>query len=415
MNRLRAFLIIWSGQAVSLLGSRLAQFALIWWLTKTTESPTILALATMMGLLPQVVFGPIVGVLVDRWSRRAIMLAADSLVALATLVLGILFWQDAASVPAVFAVLLVRALGETFHWPAMYASTSLMVPDQHLTRIQGMNQTLNGSLRIVAAPSGALLLEVIDVTGIIALDVATALFAIVPMLLIAIPQPERQAPAGRGLASIWQELGDGLRYVRTRRALPLLLGTMLLVNLVLTPAMSLLPILVTSHFRGEALQLAWLQTGMGAGIVGGGLLLSAWGGFKRRIYTTIMALVGLGLGVLLVGLTPGDLLPLAVGGLFVVGSMLSLANGPVDAILQSTVAPALQGRVFMLFGSLGSLVAPLGLLLAGPLAELLGVRFWFLTSGLVTLLVGVGSAFSRTLLAIEDSVAEPLPVVSPGA
>lgn len=415
MSRLRAFLIIWSGQAVSLLGSQLAQFALIWWLTETTESPTILALAMMTGLLPQVVLGPVVGVFVDRWSRRAVMLAADATVALATLVLGLLFWQDAASVPAVFAVLFVRALGETFHWPAMAASTSLMVPDEHLTRIQGMNQTLDGGLRIVAAPTGALLLEGIGITGIIALDVATALFAIVPLLLIAVPQPEREAPAGRGLASIWQELGDGLRYVRARRALLLLIGTGLIVNLVLTPAMSLLPILVTGHFGGGALQLAWLQSSMGVGLVSGGLLLGIWGGFRRRIYTTLLALVGLGLAVTLVGLTPSGLLPLAIGGLFLIGGTLSLANGPVSAIMQATVAPAMQGRVFMLRGSLASLIAPLGLLMAGPLAELLGVRFWFITAGLVTLLVGVGSAFSRTLLAIEDGAGEAVPAVSPGA
>lgn len=400
---------------MSLLGSQLAQFALIWWLTETTESPTILALAMMTGLLPQVVLGPVVGVFVDRWSRRAVMLAADATVALATLVLGLLFWQDAASVPAVFAVLFVRALGETFHWPAMAASTSLMVPDEHLTRIQGMNQTLDGGLRIVAAPTGALLLEGIGITGIIALDVATALFAIVPLLLIAVPQPEREAPAGRGLASIWQELGDGLRYVRARRALLLLIGTGLIVNLVLTPAMSLLPILVTGHFGGGALQLAWLQSSMGVGLVSGGLLLGIWGGFRRRIYTTLLALVGLGLAVTLVGLTPSGLLPLAIGGLFLIGGTLSLANGPVSAIMQATVAPAMQGRVFMLRGSLASLIAPLGLLMAGPLAELLGVRFWFITAGLVTLLVGVGSAFSRTLLAIEDGAGEAVPAVSPGA
>jgi MFS transporter, DHA3 family, macrolide efflux protein len=263
MTQLRAFFIIWSGQAVSLFGSRLAQFALIWWLTKTTESPTVLALATMVALLPQALFGPIIGVLVDRWSRRLIMLVADSAVALATLFLGFLFWQGLASVGWVFVVLLVRAIGDTFHWPAMNASTSLMVPEKHLTRVQGMNQTLGGTLRIVAAPMGAVLLELIDVAGIILVDVSTALFAIIPLLFIAIPQPERTPSASRGLASVREELVAGLRYVRQRQALLLIIGTALLVNFTLTPAASLLPILVTSHFRGEALQLAWLQTAMG--------------------------------------------------------------------------------------------------------------------------------------------------------
>ena len=414
MSRMRAFLIIWSGQAVSLFGSRLAQFALIWWLTKTTESPTVLALATMVGLLPQVVFGPIIGVLVDRWSRRTILFVADSTVALATLALGYLFWVGAASVPAVFAVLLVRALGDTFHWPAMNASTSLMVPDQHLTRIQGMNQTLGGALRIIAAPMGALLLEWIDVAGVIAVDVITALFAIIPLLFIAIPQPERAPSSGHGLTSVWQELVAGLRYVRRRRALLMIIGTALMVNFVMTPAASLLPILVTNHFRGEALQLAWLQTGMGVGIVTGGLLLGIWGGFRRRIYTTLMGIFGLGAGVLLVGLTPGHLLPLAIASLVIIGSMLPMVDGPIHAILQSSVAPEMQGRVFMLLGSLAAAMAPIGLLLAGPVAEHIGVRVWYVAGGAFILLLSVLAVSTRAIGTVEEGLKQTVPARAPG-
>lgn len=412
MTQLRAFFIIWSGQAVSLFGSRLAQFALIWWLTKTTESPTVLALATMVGLLPQALFGPIIGVLVDRWSRRLIMLVADSAVALATLFLGFLFWQGLASVGWVFVVLLVRAIGDTFHWPAMNASTSLMVPEKHLTRVQGMNQTLGGTLRIVAAPMGAVLLELIDVAGIILVDVSTALFAIIPLLFIAIPQPERTPSASRGLASVREELVAGLRYVRQRQALLLIIGTALLVNFTLTPAASLLPILVTSHFRGEALQLAWLQTAMGAGIVSGGLLLSVWGGFRRRIYTTVLGLFGLGVGVLLAGIAPSELLVVAIAGLFVLGAMLPMVDGPIHAILQSSVAPEIQGRVFMLLGSLSSLMAPVGLLIAGPFAERVGVRVWYLGGGAFLLLLAAVSVFSRVLPKVEEGLQPTVAVPS---
>jgi DHA3 family macrolide efflux protein-like MFS transporter len=412
MNRLRAFLILWVGQAFSLLGSELAHFALIWWLTRTTGSPTTLALASMVGLLPQVVLGPIAGVLVDRWSRRAVMLAADALVALSTLFLGYLFWIDAATVPFVFGVLFLRALGSTFHWPAMQASTTLMVPDRRLTRIQGMDQALYGGLRIVAAPAGALLLEWIDVAGVIALDVSTALLAILPLLFIAIPRPESQPSAARGLSVIRQDLGEGLRYVRGRPALLLMMGQALIVNLVMTPCFALLPILVTSHFAGEALQLAWLQAAFSVGLLTGGLLLGAWGGFRRRIYTTLFGLMGVGTGMLLVASAPATLLPLAIGGLVLVGVMLSLTNGPVNAILQSTVAPEMQGRVFMLLRSLASLIAPLGLSLAGPLSELVGVRFWFFASGIVTLLVALAGSFNRVLLAVEDSPAPPVAAIA---
>lgn len=138
------FFILWSGQAVSILGSRLAQFALIWWLTVTSGSATVLATASLVGLLPSVVLGPIIGVLVDRWNRKRILFLADSAVALASLALAALFFLGEVALWQVYLVLFVRAVGGGFHEPTMMASTALMVPEQHLSRVQGMNQTLAG-------------------------------------------------------------------------------------------------------------------------------------------------------------------------------------------------------------------------------------------------------------------------------
>src|SRR5262249_22987026 len=158
------------GQAVSLLGSMAVQFALIWWLTQHTGSTAILATATLLGLLPLVALGPVIGVLVDRWDRKRVMLAADGLVALASLVLAYLFTTGAATTSVVFVILFLRGLGGAFHAPAMLASTSLMVPDEHLTRIQGLNQMLQGGMTIVSAPLGALLLGYLPMSGVMLID-----------------------------------------------------------------------------------------------------------------------------------------------------------------------------------------------------------------------------------------------------
>src|SRR5690606_38700927 len=147
------------GQAFSLLGSQLVQFALVWWLSKTTGSATVLATASLVGFLPQVFLGPVVGAMVDRWSWRVIMLLSGFLVALATVVLVVLFWTGAIEVWHVYAVMFVRAVGGGFHGPAMAASTSLMVPNEHLSRVQGLNQMLSGAMNIGSAPLGALLLS----------------------------------------------------------------------------------------------------------------------------------------------------------------------------------------------------------------------------------------------------------------
>ncbi len=405
---LRQFFVIWTGQALSLLGSRLVQFALIWWLTKTTESATVLAMASLVGLLPQVVLGPFVGVLVDRWRRRWVMFGADGLVALATLILAVLFWQGIAQVWHVFVILFARAVAGSFHWPAMQASTTLMVPERLLTRIQGLNQTLQGGLNIAAAPLGALLLEISTMQGILAIDIVTALTAMLPLLFIAIPQPEREEKEAGQIASFWNELGDGFHYVRQRRGLRMLIMIAVTVNFVLVPCFSLMPILVTNHFSGEAVQLAWMQALSGAGIVAGGALLGAWGGFQRKILTTQTGLVGMGLAVLIVGLTPSSIFWLAVAAMFGVGLSTALANGPLVAIMQATVSPELQGRVFMLLNSMVTLATPLGLTIAGPVADWLGVQTWYLAGGLVTAFVGIFGFFSAALMSIEDGPSQPI-------
>ena len=145
------FFTIWGGQAISLFGSRLVQFALIWWLTAETGSATVLAIASLIGLLPTVLLGPFAGALVDRWKRRQVILVVDTSIALATLLLAYLYTNDAVGVTTVYILLLVRGIGESFHWPSMSAATSLMVPDDQLTRVQGLNQMLQGGLNIVAA------------------------------------------------------------------------------------------------------------------------------------------------------------------------------------------------------------------------------------------------------------------------
>lgn len=401
---LRPFFIIWSGQALSLVGSAAVQFALVWWLTQETGSATILATASLVGFLPQVLLGPFAGVLVDRWSRRWTMFLADGLIALATLLLAYLFWIEAIEIWHIFALMFVRSLGGAFQSPAMQASTSLMVPREHLTRIQGINQMLEGSLGIIGAPLGALLLAALPMQGILAVDVVTALFAIIPLLFIVVPQPEKSAEeiATGQKTPYWTQMRQGLAYVWAWPGILLLMLLAMLVNFVLTPIIALLPLLVSDYFGGGAWEFGAMQSTFGIGIIVGGITLGAWGGFKRRIYTSLVGLVGLGVGISLIGLAPANLFWLAIVGGFVGGSMIAMVNGPVRAIMQIAVAPDMQGRVMSLISSLATAMTPLGLMLAGPLADQFGERPLFIAAGITTMLVGASGFFIPALLTVED-------------
>jgi len=175
------------------------------------------------------------------------------------------------------------------------------------------------------------------------------------------------------------------------------------INFLLTPAGALLPILVSEYFQGGALQLGWIESAFGFGMIAGGLVLGAWGGFKKRIMTSMIGLIGLGIGFGMIGLIPSNLFWLGVVSAFFAAAMLPMVNGPVHAILQSAVEPEMQGRVFTLVGSLSSGMAPLGLIIAGPVADAIGVQSWYVIGGVACILMAVVGYSIPALINIEDN------------
>lgn len=353
------FITIWSGQAISIIGSQLVQFALIWYLTVETGSATVLATASLIALLPNVILGPLVGTLVDRWNRRAIMLMADSIITPATIMLAVLFIGEVVAIWHVYVVMFIRALAGSFHSNTMAVSTSLMVPKEHLTRIQGMNQVLNGGLNIIAAPLSGFLLGVLPMQGILAIDVTTVLFTIVPLLLIQIPQPERTTDDNPDKDTIWQDFKAGLRYVLAWRGLLIVSLLTVSINFTILPAFSLLPLLVKEYFDGNVVHLGWVESAMGIGMIFGGAILGIWGGFDRNIMTSLFGLAGMGIATLSLAIAPSSTIVFAIGGAFLVGMMTTITMGPFYAMIQAAVVPDMQTRVFSLLSSVGSAMVPL--------------------------------------------------------
>ena len=406
------FFTIWTGQSFSLLGSMLVQFALVWWLTKTTGSAVVLATATLVAMLPGIFVGPFAGALVDRWNRRLVMIVADGVIALATMGLAYLFYAGAAHTWHIYVIMFVRATAGGFHWPAMQASTSLMVPEKQLSRVAGLNQTLNGIMSIASPPLGALLMSVLPLQYVLAVDVGTALPAILPLLFIHIPQPEHRTDgsgAETAQPSLWQDVRAGLRYVWNWPGLFAVLVMATVLNFLVNPGFSLMPLLVTGHFHGGAMQLAWMESSWGIGAVLGGLLLSVWGGFQRRVLTSLLGLTAMGIGILALGLTPSSALWLALAALFLAGVMEPIVNGPLFAVIQAQVAPDMQGRVFTLMQSAAMAMSPLGMAIAGPVADWLGVRAWFVVGGAACALMGLGALFVPAIMHLEDNHAGPAP------
>ena len=393
------FIPLWVGQALSLLGSQLVQFAIIWYLTQETNSATTLAIASMMGLLPQVLLSPFIGTWVDRGNRRLILIAADAMVAIATLVLAILFAAGLIQVWQIYIVLFIRAVASGFHQSAFGASVVLLVPKEHLTRVQGFNQALYGGLNILSAPLGAFLLAVLPMQSILGIDVGTALFAISILLFIQIPQPERvmQTPS-----TFWQDFHAGFRYIMAWRGLVILLCLVMVINFFFSATEPLTPLLITNHFRGDAQQLGWWLSSFAAGNILGGLILGAWGGFKRKIVTAQLGLILTGLSTMVLGVVPSDLFWVGIAANVATGLLLPIINGSFGATLQAAIVPEMQGRVFAFILSAAMLVSPLALLIAGPFADVFGIQTWFLIAGISCTLMGILGFLSSDVMTMEN-------------
>lgn len=398
------FFTIFTGQAFSLFGSSLVQFALIWHLTQKTGSATVLATASLFGMLPQILLGPIAGTIVDRGNRRIIMILADSLIALSTLVLAYLFWAGVVEIWHIYLTLAVRSIGGAFHYPAMASSTSLMVPKEHLARVAGARQTLQGLVTIVAPPVGALLVAVMPTQNVLMIDVLTALLGVTPLLFFTIPQPpRRQAHASAPKASFLQDLGAGFKYMASWPGL-LMLGLMAtMLNFLIAPTSALTPLLVTKYFGKGALELGAVDSFFGVGMIIGGITLSIWGGFKKKIVTSLTGIVMFSIAIIAIAAAPANSFWIMLASMFLIGFMMPIVNGPIHALFQSIIEPDMQGRVLSLVDSVAQAMMPLGFLIAGPITDATNYQTWFWVAGILNVLIGLGGFLVPALMNIEDN------------
>lgn len=380
------------------------QFALIWHLTQETGSATVLATASLFGMLPQIFLGPIAGTIVDRGNRRLIMILSDSLIALSTLALAYLFWTGAAEIWHIYLALAVRSTGGAFHYPAMGASTSLMVPKEQLARVAGANQTLQGLITIVAPPVGALLVAVMPTQNILMIDVFTALLGVTPLLFFAIPQPpRREIHASAPKTSFLQDLGAGFKYMASWPGL-LMLGLMAtMLNFLIAPTSALTPLLVTKYFGKGALELGAVDSFFGVGMIAGGITLGVWGGFKKKIVTSLTGIAMFSFAIIAIAAAPANSFWVMLVSMFLIGFMMPMVNGPIHALFQSVVEPDMQGRVLSLVGSVAQAMMPLGYLIAGPVTDATSYQTWFWVAGILNLLIGLGGFLVPALMNIEDN------------
>lgn len=365
---LRGVIVLWLGQFVSLVGTSMTRFAMSLWIWERTKSATAVALVWVFIFAPGILLSPVAGTFVDRWNRKRVLVVSDLVAGLATASLLLLFLSGGLQIWHVYLAALVASSAEAFQQPAQMASIINMVSPQELVRVNGLISMIQfGSLVIAPALAGTMLYTV-GIPGVLGTDIGTFLFAVVLLLLVYIPQPAATAAGAVGAGSVWRETAVGFRYLRERQGLINLLGLFMIVNLIVAVFVGLINPTILARTGNNARLLGWILTINGLGGVLGGLLLGFWGGPKQRMQGVLggMAVMNL-LGIAVVGL--GRSLPVWALGAFVVALSIPLINSCAMAILQTKVAPDLQGRVFGVVRLVAQISFPISLLIAGPLAD----------------------------------------------
>ena len=379
------FYTIWAGQAVSLITSAILQMAIIFYLTEKTGSAMVLSMASLLGFLPFAVFGPAIGVLVDRHDRKKIMIGADLIIAAAGAVLAIVALYIELPVWIVMIVLFIRSIGTAFHTPALNAVTPLLVPEEQLTKCAGYSQSLQSISYIVSPAVAALLYSVWDLNAIIAIDVLGAVIASITVAIVRIPKLGDQVQSLE--PNFIREMKEGIVVMRQNKGLfaLLLLGT--LYTFVYMPINALYPLISMEYFNGTPMHISITEIAFASGMLAGGLMLGRLGSYEKRVPLITGSFFMMGASLAIAGLLPPSGFIIFVVCCAIMGLSVPFYSGVQTALFQQKIKPEYLGRVFSFTGSIMSLAMPLGLILSGFFADRIGINHWFLISGI--LIIGI--------------------------
>lgn len=381
----KSFFTIYIGQAFSLLSSSAVQFSIIWWITVQTGSAVALTIASVVGLLPQAIIGPFAGVFIDRYNRKTIMILADSAVALSSLVLGISFFFSTPSLIFIYVILFLRALGETFHKPAMQAAIPQLVPESELTKAGGVGQMIQSTCSMVGPMLGAFLMSITTLQYAMFVDIIGASLAVLTLSTVKLTNHKVNS---KSKLTVIEDMKLGLKAIKTNKALVRVSIPVLLSTIVFVPLGTLLPLMVKVYFNGTAWHNGVVQTLFSSGMLISAMIISVTGGLKKQFLMISMGILSLGICSLIGGLLPSNAFFIFCIVVFIMGTTGMMTNIPFTAYVQRTTPQENLGKVLSLITSVMSFAAPVGMFIAGPISDIIGISNWMILAGTLMLIVG---------------------------
>ncbi|WP_367298866.1 MFS transporter [Hafnia alvei] len=371
-----------SAQTVTLLGSSIVQYAIIWYITLTTSSGLMITISTLCGFLPQLVISLFAGVWVDRYNRKYVSMISDAVIALVTLLLAVAFILGYKPLWLIFAVLAVRSFGTGIQTPTVNAIIPQLVPKDHLIKINGINSTLSSLNMLIAPAASGVLYAYFSIEKIFFADVITAAIGLVFMSMLKITKLTNGNLDGK---STIKAIGEGFHYLRQNPFIRYLIMFLIAMMILISPAAFMTPLMVSRSFGPEAWRLAINEMAFSSGAIAGGILIAMWGGFTSRLRTTLFA--GGAYGFFMIALGCAPLFSIYLVFNFLIGITMPCFNAPVTSLLQEKVIPEMHGRIFSLVQVANCCALPLGMVLFGPLADHFRIEHLLVIAGVLVLLL----------------------------
>lgn len=378
----RDVMIFLSGQTISLFGSMLVQYAVMWHITLETKSGVALALAAVFGFLPQAIVSIFGGVWADRVNRKALIIGADATIAASTLALAILMLNGMTDLWLIFVALAIRSTGAGIQMPAVSALIPQITPTEHLMRVNGINGSIQSAMALIAPAAAGALYALASLTAIFFVDVVTAAIGIGLLMLVAVPTIRNAAAEGTGY---FTDLVEGVKYIAHHAFVRWLLVLFGVVFLLTVAPSYLTPLMVARTFGDEVWKLTVLELAFSIGMVIGGIVIAVWGGTKNRVAMIVVSSVLFGALSIALGLSTN--LWVFFGFMFLVGIAVPFFSTPSMTLLQETVEPERQGRVFGFVGIVMAVAMPIGMVVFGPLADQFSVEILLVAAGILMFLV----------------------------
>lgn len=382
-------------QTISLFGSALVQFSILWYITLTTQSGVMMTIYIVCGFVPTFILSPIAGVWADRFNRKMLIILADALIAIATLILAILFFMGYDAIWLLFVMAAVRAIGTGIQTPAVGAILPQIVPEDKLTKVNGINGSIQAIVNLISPMLSAVLLTIASMETIFFIDVITASIAIFT-LTVFLNIPVHAKALQKQTTSYFSDLQQGFIYIKNHDFLKKFFVFFAFFFVLIAPAAFLTPLQVTRSFGSDVWRLSALEITFSIGMMLGGIVMASWGGFDNKIHTMTLASLIFGASTFALGIIPVFWIYLVFMG--IIGIAIPLFNTPSTVLLQEKVEEDYLGRVFGVLAMISTSMMPLGMLVFGPMSDIIKIEWLLMGTGILLFLQSFILLSSRTLV-----------------